>query len=327
MRHVRRLLRTLTIEPPMPQEHGRPVARQHVRQRSRVDRRRRERPARGSVQPMQDHAAVQISRPAGDGVHFVIQHEHAAMQRPRGFQLLVGHEATILGRRPETPSQLAVGRSHAIDPAVRRAENRCPAMDGGRRVDATARGETPKHPPAVRIQGMDCVRVDRGDKHPPVGDHGTADRALAELRFPSRLDGGRDGRRTGAAARRVVAVRGPVGCGDRFRRLVIRRPVGVGRSLFQSSLRTCSVVRPPGCRPRRRQHVEAVQLGFDVTGAGMGRRIDQPVARHHAVLAGTSHPGISRSLRRWPCRSIRSRPGPAPGTARSPCCGNSVGAP
>ena len=130
--------------------------------------------------------------------------------------------------------------------------------------------------------------VDRRHEKLAIGKHHTAEFA-AQIPLPRAFQLGRDGCFCEAAARRVVAIGGPVVRIFDFWLSIINFTV------CRAALESVSVryfLRDLAGGGRRSQSIESIQLRLNVAGTRMLWRVNQPVRRHNTVKAGASHPVI-----------------------------------
>lgn len=181
----------------------------------------------------QSDAAVQLGRSSGRKVRRAILHQHAAMHRPGGFQLLHGADPTFLRRRPETPRQGSVVGPQAVHAAVGGTEQNRARMPGGRRVDPRPRGELPQPPAVASVQADDLMFVDQRGKDLAVGRDRRRNLA-AGLDAPDDGRIVRHGGRNRSRAQRVGAKRRPVLGRQRAESQERRAGAIIRRSPFQT---------------------------------------------------------------------------------------------
>ena len=236
------------------------------------------------VKSQQAQASIQEHGPPGHAVDDTVLHQHAAVDRPDGFHLLERRQPPVLRRGAEAPDKLPVCGAEAIDPAIRGPEQAPALIDRRRRIDASAYRVAPQDLAGVRVEGVHRVGVHGGDEDLAPGDNHAAE-FPAQLPLPLVCQLGWHGRLREAAAGRIVAIRGPL--------VLPCRGWGPGVSVRGAPLKPLLVQpllrRLPGCGLRA-QGAEAVQLRLGIAGAGMRRRVDQPVAGHDAVDAPASDP-------------------------------------
>ena len=108
------------------------------------------------IEAIEPDSAVEKGRTPGRAIGDAVDHQDAAVDPPRRFELAEGDDPPLGRRRAEPPGQLPVAGPDAIHIAVGGAEEHPFPVHGGRRIDAAAGGKLPQ-----RAAVGDGERVER----------------------------------------------------------------------------------------------------------------------------------------------------------------------
>ena len=182
-----------------------------------IEDRFRQHIARHRIETPKVQPSVEEDGPSGHEIGDAFLDQHVAVDRPDRLDLFEGGEPLVGRSRKESPTELAVCRSQAIDIAVGRSEEDETGVVGGRRVDACSGGELPFEFPRLCIEGHDGVRIDGGEVEPAVGNDRAAE-LTADVCLPSNFQGGGNRGSCLTATTGVLTVGGPVvgPCFDRW---------------------------------------------------------------------------------------------------------------